>query len=72
MEDTRTRQKNKAPMKTDQRVVVLSPINESYHGPQYDYSPPTRGDVPKDNLGFFPDGTSEVPDEEFRDWPESE
>lgn len=72
MEDNRKGLKNKAPMMTSERVVVLSPGNESYDGPQYAYSPATSGEVPKDNIGFFPKGTEEVPDNEFRSWPEKE
>lgn len=72
MEDTRSGLKNKAPMKTDQRVVMLTPCNESYDGPQYGETPASAGGVPKDNLGFFPKGTDEVPDSEFRSWPEKE
>lgn len=73
MEDTRQGLKNEAPMKTDQRVVMLTPCNESYDGPQYAYSPATSGEVPKDNLGIFSmGGTAEVPDPEFRSWPEKE
>ena len=71
MEDTIHGDKNIAPMKEDQRVVVLSPTNESYQGPQYDHNPVTAGGVPSDPLGFFPEGTEEVPDSEFRSWPES-
>ena len=66
MEDNQHGLKNRAPMKTDQRVVLLSPQNESYDGPQYDHNPVTAGKVPKDPAGYFPKGTDEVPDEQFR------
>jgi hypothetical protein len=60
-------------MKTDQRVVMLTPCNESYDGPQYSGTPAEAGDVPKDNLGIFSmGGTAEVSDSEFRSWPEKE
>lgn len=72
MEDTRKGLKNRAPMSTSQRVVMLSPGNESYDGPQYQWCPAAEGDVPSDNLGFFPQGTEEVPDKTFRSWPEEE
>jgi hypothetical protein len=72
VEDNRKGLKNRAPMSTSQRVVMLGPGNESYDGPQYAYSPPTSGEVPRDNLGFFPQGTEEVPDKAFRSWPEEE
>jgi hypothetical protein len=70
MEDNQHGLKNRAPMKTDQRVVLLSPQNESYNGPQYDHNPVRAGEVPGDPAGFFPDGTDEVPDKTFRAWPE--
>lgn len=61
--------KNRAPMKTDQRFVLLSPSNESYAGPQYDSNPVSAGEVPPDPLGYNTGG--ETPDSEFRSWPES-
>ncbi len=58
-------------MSTSQRVVMLTPCNESYDGPQYAGTPAEAGDVPSDNLGFFSQGgTEEVPDSKFRKWPE--
>jgi hypothetical protein len=70
VEDNRQGDKNIAPMKTDQRFVLLAPQNESYQGPQYDHNPVSAGDVPPDPLDFFPEGTEEVPDSEFHSWPE--
>jgi hypothetical protein len=70
VEDTIHGDKNIAPMKEDQRVVVLSPSNESYQGPQYNHNPVSAGGIPEDPLGYFPEGTAEVPDEEFHAWPE--
>jgi hypothetical protein len=70
MEDNRRGLRNRSPFQTNQRVVTLSPILESYDGPQYENSPAFAGEVPADNLGFFPEGTAEVPDSEFRAWPE--
>jgi hypothetical protein len=72
VEDTRKGLKNKAPMMTNKRVVTLTPCNESYNGPQYGFCPAADGEVPADNLGFFKFGTEEVPDSEFRSWPEKE
>ena len=72
MQDNDKGLRNKAPMAPSQRVVTLSPILEAMHGPQYDYNDALAGEVPKDNLGFFPQGTSEVDDEVFhKDFPES-
>jgi hypothetical protein len=70
VEDTIHGDKNIAPMKEDQRVVVLSPINESYQGPQYDHNAVSAGEVPSDPLGYFSRGTEEVPDEAFHAWPD--
>jgi hypothetical protein len=69
MEDNQHGLKDRAPMKTDQRVVLLSPSNESYDGPQYDHNPVSAGGVPRDPVGYFPEGT-EVSDSTFRQWPE--
>jgi hypothetical protein len=68
MQDNEHGLRNRAPMKEDQRVVLLSPQNESYAGPQYDHNPVTAGGVPEDPLGYFPEGTT-VPDSEFYGWP---
>jgi len=69
MEDNQHGLRNRAPMKTDQRVVLLAPQNESYAGPQYDHNPVSAGGVPADPLGYFPEGST-VPDREFQgQWP---
>lgn len=67
MEDNREGLKNRSPFQTNQRVSTLSPILESWAGPQYEYGP-FSGVVPEDPLGIA-DG-AEVPDDIFRSWPE--
>jgi hypothetical protein len=69
VEDNEHGLKNRAPMKEDQRFVLLAPQNESYSGPQYDHNPVSAGEVPADPLGYFSQGT-EVSDKVFRQWPE--
>jgi len=69
MEDNRHGLKNRAPFKTDQRFVTLSPIIDSYDGMQYAHNPAFAGDIPADNIGLCPEH-EEVPDATFRAWPE--
>ena len=67
MEDTRDGRKKVVPFQTNQRVATLSPILDTYAGPQYGYGA-FNGEVPADNLGLVTGG--EVEDSEFRSWPE--
>lgn len=68
MEDNRDGLKNRVPFQTDQRVATLSPILDTYAGPQYGYGA-FDGRVPDDPCGLAPSG-EEVSDDEFRSWPE--
>jgi hypothetical protein len=70
MQDDKKGLKNRVPFEKSERVTVLGPSNESYDGPQYAHNPVSAGGVPGDPDGFFPDGHGEVPDSEFRSWPE--
>lgn len=54
---------------TKEPTKVLSSVFDS-DGIGYPAMPTERGEVPADNFGFFPKGTEEVPDKEFRSWPE--
>ena len=64
MEDNHKGLSNRAPMKTDQRVVLLSPGIDSWKGKQYAHNPPLAGELPANNIGLCPDG-SEAPDRQF-------
>lgn len=62
---------NRAPFETDERVVTLSPIIDSWKGKQYAHNPAFAGDVPADNLNLL-NGAGEIPDKQFhREFPES-
>lgn len=67
MEDNSKGLKNRTPFQENQRVSTLSPIVESWAGPQYGYGA-FDGRVPEDPAGFVTGG--EVDDETFRQWPE--
>jgi hypothetical protein len=69
MEDNDRGLKNRAPFMTGRRFVTLSPVIDSYSGMQFDNNPALAGDLPANHAGFAPDG-EEVPDSEFRSWPE--
>jgi len=60
---------NRAPMKTDQRVVLLSPSIDSWKGRQFGHMPALAGEVPANNIGLVPEH-NEVPARTFRDFPE--
>jgi hypothetical protein len=60
---------NRVPFQTERRFVTLSPAIDSYSGMQYDNNPALAGYLPPNHCGFAPDG-EEVPDVEFRSWPE--
>lgn len=61
---------NHPPFKTDQRVVTLSPILDSWKGKQFAHNPAFAGELPANNIGLVPDGVGEIPDKEFRKFPE--
>ena len=62
---------NRAPFKTDQRFVTLSPTIDSWKGKQYAHNPAFAGETPTDNLDFLPGGTEGATDEEFHEFPEA-
>ena len=64
MEDNDKGLKNRAPMKTDQRIVTLSPILDSWKGKQFAHNPAFAGEVPANNIGLVPEH-DEVPDRQF-------
>ncbi len=64
MEDNHKGLTNRAPMKTDQRVVLLSPALDSWKGKQFAHNPAFAGEVPANNLGLCPEH-DEVSDTEF-------
>ena len=70
MEDHYDGLTNRAPMKKDQRVVLLSPSIDSWKGKQFGHTPMLAGEVPANNIGLCPEH-DEVPDETFREFPES-
>ncbi len=63
MEDNTDGLKNRSPFQTNQQVSTLSPIVDSWAGPQYEYGA-FSGVVPDDNLGLI--NSTEVDDRTFR------
>jgi hypothetical protein len=60
--------------KDARRVTVLSPILQSNRGNETAHNPAFAGTLPADNIGLVGGGNSmgrEVPDAEFRKFPET-
>jgi len=70
MQDDNRGLRRRSPYQPSQRVTTLSPILESYKGPQDKYGP-MNGELPANNIGLAPE-PAETGDEKFRDWPEDQ
>ena len=64
MQDNDKGLKNRAPLKTDERIVMLSPALDSWKGKQYAHMPALAGEVPANNIGLAPQH-EEVFDRQF-------
>lgn len=70
MQDNHQGDEKVVPFKTDRRFVTLSPIIDSWKGKQFEHNPAFAGEEPANNIGLLPD-SGEVPDKQFRKFPES-
>jgi len=70
MQDDQNGLRRRSPYEPSQRVTTLSPLLESYKGPQDKYGP-LDAELPLNNIGLIADN-NETSDERFRSWPEDQ
>lgn len=73
MQDDLKGLRRRSPYQPSQRVTTLSPLLESYKGPQDQYGP-MDAEQPLNLIGLVPEGSDnrDVPDDKFRSWPEDQ